>query len=106
IGASLPTPPPRLRLIERFLFAAYDARLAPALCLTKADLAGPESILAVYAPLGFRYVVLGRPLTESMLTDLRDLLAGRVSVLVGHSGVGKSTVVDGLVTNADRGVGA
>ena len=106
IVCALANPPPRLRLIDRFLVAAYDARLEPALCLTKADLAGPESILAVYAPLGFRYVVLGRPLTESMLTDLRDLLAGRVSVLVGHSGVGKSTLVNALIPKADRAVGA
>jgi ribosome biogenesis GTPase len=106
IVCALAKPPPRLRLIDRFLVAAYDAGLEPALCLTKADLAGPESILAVYAPLGFGYVVLGRPLTESMLADLRDLLAGRVSVLVGHSGVGKSTLVNALIPEADRAVGA
>jgi ribosome biogenesis GTPase / thiamine phosphate phosphatase len=106
IVCALAKPPPRLRLIDRFLVAAYDAGLEPALCLTKADLAGPEAILAVYAPLGFRWVVLGRPLTESMLADLRGLLAGRVSVLVGHSGVGKSTLVNALIPEADRAVGA
>ena len=106
IVCALANPPPRLRLIDRFLVAAYDARLEPALCLTKADLAGPEPILAVYEPLGFRYVVLGRPMSESMLADLRHMLAGRVSVLVGHSGVGKSTLVNALIPEADRAVGA
>jgi ribosome biogenesis GTPase / thiamine phosphate phosphatase len=106
IVCALANPPLRLRLIDRFLVAAYDARLEPALCLTKADLAGPEPILAVYEPLGFRYVVLGRPLSESMLADLRAMLAGRVSVLVGHSGVGKSTLVNALIPEADRAVGA
>jgi len=106
IVCALANPPPRLRLIDRFLVAAYDARLEPALCLTKADLAGPEPILAVYEPLGFRYVVLGRPLSESMLADLRGMLAGRISVLVGHSGVGKSTLVNALIPEADRAVGA
>ena len=105
IVCALANPPPRLRLIDRFLVAAYDAGLEPALCLTKADLAGPEAILAVYAPLGFRYLVLGRPLTEVMLDDLRAMLAGRVSVLVGHSGVGKSTLVNALIPEADRAVG-
>ncbi len=106
IVCALADPPPRLRLIDRFLAAAYDAGLEPVLCLTKSDLAGPEPILAVYAPLGFRWVVLGRPLTDSMLAGLRDLLAGKISVLVGHSGVGKSTLVNALIPDADRAVGA
>jgi len=106
IVCALADPPPRLRLIDRFLVAAYDAGLEPMLCLTKADLAGPESILPVYAPLGFRWVVLGRPLTDSMLAGLRHVLAGRISVLVGHSGVGKSTLVNALIPDADRAVGA
>jgi ribosome biogenesis GTPase / thiamine phosphate phosphatase len=54
IVCALADPPPRLRLIDRFLAAAYDAGLEPVLCLTKADLAGPEAILPVYSPLGFR----------------------------------------------------
>ncbi len=105
IVCALASPPPRPRLIDRFLVAAYDAGLGPLLCLTKSDLAGPESILPVYAPLGIGHVVLGRPLTDSALGGLRRQLAGRISVLVGHSGVGKSTLVNALVPDADRAVG-
>ena len=105
IVCALADPPPRLRLIDRFLVAAYDAGLEPVLCLTKADLAGPESILPVYEPLGVRFVVLGRPLTSELLGSLRALLAGQVSVLVGHSGVGKSTLVNALIPEAHRAVG-
>jgi len=105
IVCALADPPPRLRLIDRFLVAAYDAGLEPALWLTKADLAGPEAILPVYAPLGLRCLVLGRPLTEPMLAELRNLLGGQISVLVGHSGVGKSTLVNTLIPDADRAVG-
>jgi len=55
--------------------------------------------------LGLRYLVSGRPLTEAVLGELRALLAGRVSVLVGHSGVGKSTLVNALIPEASRAVG-
>ncbi|HEX9527888.1 MAG TPA: GTPase RsgA, partial [Streptosporangiaceae bacterium] len=60
IVCALADPPPRTRLIDRFLVAAYDAGLDPLLCLTKSDLASPAEILAVYAPLGLRHVVTGR----------------------------------------------
>ena len=105
IVCALADPPPRPRLIDRFLVAAYDAGLVPVLCLTKADLSPPTDLLAVYRPLGIAHVVTGRPLTEASLDPLRDLLADQVSVLVGHSGVGKSTLVNALIPDADRAVG-
>ena len=105
IVCALADPPPRPRLIDRFLVAAYDAGLVPVLCLTKADLSPPTDLLAVYRPLGIAHVVTGRPLTEASLDPLRDLLEGQVSVLVGHSGVGKSTLVNALIPDADRAVG-
>ncbi len=106
IVSSLANPPPRLRLIDRFLVAAYDAGLEPVLCLTKSDLAGPEKILPVYEPLGLRFIVLGRPLGDEALAELRGLLADKISVLVGQSGVGKSTLVNVLIPDAARAVGA
>ncbi|HXP20495.1 MAG TPA: ribosome small subunit-dependent GTPase A [Streptosporangiaceae bacterium] len=105
IVTALADPPPRFGLIDRFLAAAYDAGIEPVLCLTKSDLAGPEAILPVYAPLGFRSLVLGRPVPDAVLGELRGLLAGKLSVLVGHSGVGKSTLVNMLIPDADRAVG-
>src|SRR5258708_11634760 len=106
IVTALANPPPRPRLIDRFLVAAYDAGLDPVLCLTKADLADPDDILAAYAPLGLRYLVTGRPLTETVLDELRALLADRISVLVGPSGAGTSTLVNALITDAGRAAGA
>ena len=105
IVTALADPPPRPRLIDRFLVAAYDAGLDSLLLLTKADLASPDEILALYAPLGLRYVVSGRPLTEAAADELRTAAAGQVSVLVGHSGVGKSTLVNALIPEASRAVG-
>lgn len=103
IVSSLAEPPPRTGFIDRCLVAAYDAGIDPLLCLTKADLAGPDEVLHYYAELDLGYV-LCRP--DADLADLRTALAGRISVLVGHSGVGKSTLVNRLVPTAARTVGA
>ncbi|HEU4424471.1 MAG TPA: ribosome small subunit-dependent GTPase A [Pilimelia sp.] len=102
IVSSLADPPPRTGFIDRCLVAAYDADIEPLLCLTKADLAGPEAVLDYYAELALRHV-LCRP--DADLGDLRAALTGRISMMVGHSGVGKSTLVNRLVPDADRTVG-
>ncbi|MGC4817494.1 ribosome small subunit-dependent GTPase A [Micromonospora sp. DT63] len=102
IVSALADPPPRTGFIDRCLVAAYDADVEPLLCLTKADLAGPEEVLGYYTELELPYV-LNRP--DSDLAALRALLSGKVSVLVGHSGVGKSTLVNRLVPEALRAVG-
>jgi len=105
IVTALADPTPRPRLIDRFLVAAFDAGLDPLLCLTKADLAAPDELIAAYEPLGVRWIALSRPFA-GQLDELRGLLAGRISVLVGHSGVGKSTLVNALLPDAARAVGA
>jgi ribosome biogenesis GTPase len=102
IVSALADPPPRTGFIDRCLVAAYDAEIDPLLCLTKADLAGPAGILDYYAVLDLPYV-LCRP--DQDLDELRDRLGGRLSVMIGHSGVGKSTLVNRLVPDADRRVG-
>ena len=99
---SLQDPPPRTGFIDRCLVAAYDAEIDPLLCLTKGDLAGPEAVLDYYAELDLPYV-LCRP--DEPLDALVAELRGRVSVMIGHSGVGKSTLVNRLVPGTDRAVG-
>jgi ribosome biogenesis GTPase / thiamine phosphate phosphatase len=102
VVTALADPEPRPRLIDRALVAAFDAKMRPLLCLTKADLADPEKLLATYRSLGVPWVVTRR---GADLTELRDRLAGRTSVLIGHSGVGKSTLVNALVPEAGREIG-
>jgi ribosome biogenesis GTPase len=102
VVAALADPEPRPRLIDRALVAAYDAGLDPLLCVTKADLADPETLLSVYRPLGVPYVVTKR---GDDLAEVRERLHGKVSVLIGHSGVGKSTLVNALVPGSDRAIG-
>ncbi|NYG55388.1 ribosome small subunit-dependent GTPase A [Nocardioides perillae] len=102
VVAALADPEPRPRLIDRALVAAYDAGMAPLLCLTKADLASPDTLLSTYRSLGVPWVVTAR---GGDLGEVRARLAGRSSVLLGHSGVGKSTLVNALVPGTDRQIG-
>jgi ribosome biogenesis GTPase / thiamine phosphate phosphatase len=105
IVCSLADPAPRLRFVDRCLVAAYDAGLDPLLLLTKSDLASPRRIRAFYRPLGLPMLTTRQPLPAQTLTRLRRALDGRVSVLIGQSGVGKSTLVNELIPEAGRAVG-
>ncbi len=102
VVVALADPEPQPRLVDRALVAAYDAGLAPLLCLTKADLADPGAFLDTYRSLGVPWLVTQR---GGDLNELRERLTGRVSVLLGSSGVGKSTLVNALIPEAMREVG-
>ena len=100
-------PEPRHRMVDRCLVAAYDAGIRPLLCLTKADLADPAGFLAAYRGLDLDVVVTRRRADGTLegVDALQAHLSGRDSVLVGHSGVGKSTLVNALVPEAVRATG-
>jgi len=102
IVAALADPEPSFGLIDRCIVAALTAGMEPVLCLTKSDLAAPDATLQRYEALSVPAVVTHR---GGPLDELRDRLRGQVSVLVGHSGVGKSTLINALVPDAARATG-
>ncbi len=99
IVSALADPEPSYGFIDRCIVAALTAGLEPLLCLTKSDLADPASTLARYAPIDVPAVVTRR---GASLDELRERLRGQMSVLVGHSGVVKSTLINALVPAAER----
>ncbi|GAA1341633.1 ribosome small subunit-dependent GTPase A [Arthrobacter roseus] len=115
-------PEPRTGFIDRAVVAAYDAGISPLLCVTKADLKDPSDLLDNYRHLDLTVITsrtadadadavdalsedgLSARLEGGAVEELRGHLEGKVSVMLGHSGVGKSTMVNAL-TGANRATG-
>ncbi len=112
IVTALADPVPRTGFIDRCLVAAYTGNLAPVLVLTKADLADPAPLLEAYRDLDLPIVVTkrlpgaDRKLDPGSIGEVRASVHGLISVMVGHSGVGKSTLVNALVPDALRKIGS
>ena len=97
-------PEPRPRLADRYLIAALDAGIHPLLVVTKTDLADPAAFLAHFEGLDDLGVLTSA--RDAMPVEaIGERLAGHVTVFVGHSGVGKSTLVNALVPTAARATG-
>jgi ribosome biogenesis GTPase len=94
-------PEPNPRLVDRALVAAWDAGIDPLLVVTKTDLADPADLVSAYTDLGLRSVSVTSRGWRG-LDDVREALAGRVTAIIGPSGVGKSTLVNELSPGARR----
>lgn len=95
-------PPPRTGFVERALVAAFDGGVTPVVCMTKSDLADPAEFQREIEDLNVAVYEVG---IEEPIDDLLEVIAGRTSALIGHSGVGKSTLVNRLVPDAGRETG-
>ena len=102
VVVALADPPPRTGLVDRTLIAAYTGGLRPILCLTKTDLAPAAEFAEQFADLDLTVVTAG---VNEPVEPVQALLTGHITVLLGHSGVGKSTLVNRLVPHADRAIG-
>jgi ribosome biogenesis GTPase len=100
-------PEPRRGLIDRFLVSAFHESIKPIIIVTKVDVSPVPEFIQEYKALGVDII------TTSSKTDARardittilEILDDKISVLVGHSGVGKSTLINDLVPDADRMTG-
>ena len=103
-----PEPAPQANLIDRYLVAAENMEVEAALVLNKADLLEPDDVLAGlldrYAALGYRTLTTHHELPDA--SDLTALIGKDTLVLVGQSGVGKSSLIQRLLPDASIRVGA
>lgn len=95
VVAAIADPPFRPGLVDRYLVAAVRGGIQPILCVTKVDLCGDTSAADVYREAGVP-VVRCSVATGRGIDELRDLLAGSLAVFAGHSGVGKSSLLNAL----------
>lgn len=100
-------PTPHFGMLDRYLALCEHARIAVTICLNKVDLGVPEDVAAavdLYAGLGYR-ILYSSATTGAGVDTVRELLAGRVSLLSGPSGVGKSSLMNDLIPNAGQRTG-
>ena len=107
IVVSVSAPALRPGLIDRYLIAIEKGGASPVLCVNKSDLVQSAADLAPLEP----YRALGFPLfqcsvqTGDGVADVRDALGGKFCVLVGHSGVGKSSLLNALAPGVNAVTG-
>jgi len=98
IVASAAEPELKPHLIDRFLVAAEQAKIEPVICINKIDLVDPgplQPLLGVYAQMGYEVLQVSAA-TGFNVVDLGDTLSDRESVIVGQSGVGKSSLLNAI----------
>jgi ribosome biogenesis GTPase len=100
-------PEPRFGLLDRYLALCANAKVAAVICMNKVDLGvtpDMERALALYAGLGYP-VIWTSATTGAELDELRAHISGKISLLTGPSGVGKSSLTNALIPEASQRVG-
>jgi len=103
IVMSATNPEPKPRLVDRFLVASFRQKLKPYLVITKCDLADPKDFISLFA--GVNLEIIKTSKLNPNLSELNKMIAGKKSVFVGHSGVGKSTLINQLAPETYRRTG-
>lgn len=98
-------PPPRPGMLDRCLVVARVEGIEPLVIVTKTDIGSAESLSQWFDHIDVDFLPLSVKTDGSGLDEVRERLAGQKNVFIGHSGVGKSTLVNELVPDAQRDTG-
>jgi ribosome biogenesis GTPase len=99
IVISTTNPEPREGFVDRALVVAFDQGIAPIIIMTKQDLASGDEFLKTYLDLD---IIIHKIDRKSDLKTLKKVLSNKITVLLGHSGVGKSTLVNNLLGSTEN----
>lgn len=104
-------PPLRPGLLDRYLVIIERGGASPLVCVNKMDLVADEGARAALDGVLAPYEALGVPVLRCSASEglglgaLAERVQGRTTAFVGHSGVGKSSLVNALFPGVDLGVG-
>lgn len=102
IVSATENPDPKHGFVNRALVAAFAEGITPILVMTKSDLASGEEFLSTYKTMDVPTFQLRK---DRAPTEFIDFIQGKVTVLIGHSGVGKSTLINKIVKDELRQTG-
>jgi len=103
IVSATANPEPKHGFVNRALVAAFAEGITPILVMTKSDLGSGADFLSAYAAMEIPNFALQK---DKSPNDFLHFINGKVTVLIGHSGVGKSTLINALSPHGQRETGS
>lgn len=104
IVSSVCQPSPNTLIIDKTIAAAEIRGIEPVVVITKTDMDDGESLRAVYEKAGITAICISAE-NDDGISEIREMLGGRVSVFTGNSGVGKTTLLNRLVPELNLATG-
>ena len=102
VAVAAPSPDPDWFVVDRYVAAAEQMRIGAAILFNKTDLgSGQRDVLADYDRIGYPVLECSAR-DRTGLDELRALLSGQTAIIVGQSGVGKSSLINALLGGEEQ----
>ena len=98
-------PAPNLLLLDKMTAIAHIKGIQPIFIITKSDLSPPDALADIYTRAGFPVICTNPQVSDAVCAQISALLAGKISVFTGNTGVGKSTLLNRLMPKLDLDTG-